>query len=99
MSDSEEKKRRKQIVKDLRKKENDDALAAMPMSKSDLKGLFDYLDDALSEPCDHTRKMTEAYLKSKGIATEKVFPWLDRYGGYCDCEVLANVEGAFEGFL
>jgi hypothetical protein len=31
----------------------------------------------------------------RGLAVEKTVPWLREQGGYCDCEVLANVEDRF----
>jgi hypothetical protein len=30
--------------------------------------------------------------RASGNDVETVFAWLDTHGGYCDCEVLANVE-------
>jgi len=66
--------------------------ARMPITKQQLKGLFDHLDGALIEGCDHTLRFTETYLRSQGLFEVTIFPWLKEYGGYCDCEVLANVE-------
>jgi hypothetical protein len=41
--------------------------------------------------------MTLDFLKEKGIKNiDKVVEWLNDKGGYCDCEVLANVEDMFE---
>lgn len=40
--------------------------------------------------------MTKAFLENKKLNTEAILPWLEEYGGYCDCEVLANVEESYE---
>ena len=37
-------------------------------------------------------RLTQQFLASRSILPESVIPWLGRYGGYCDCEVLDNVE-------
>ncbi|MCP4986377.1 MAG: DUF2695 domain-containing protein [Colwellia sp.] len=69
----------------------------MPISFKDLATLFNRLDEVLSnESCDHTPKITKAFLESKNLNIKKILPWLEEYGGYCDCEVLANVEESWE---
>ena len=45
-----------------------------------------------SRGCDHTRRLTRAWLESRGHDVGRVFEWLDAQGGFCDCEILANVE-------
>lgn len=70
----------------------------MPMSKSDLKALFDYLETQDSA-CDNTLKGTSEFLAAHSLDREKIVPWLQEHGGYCDCEVLANVESTFEVLL
>jgi hypothetical protein len=42
--------------------------------------------------CDHTRRLTQEFLERHGLPAERVLAWLDGNGGFCDCEVLANVE-------
>ncbi|ATQ78647.1 DUF2695 domain-containing protein [Massilia violaceinigra] len=65
----------------------------MPISREHLAGLFDHLDAALGrEPCQHTLRLTRLFLTSHSLPEATVVPWLGQYGGYCDCEVLANVE-------
>jgi hypothetical protein len=66
--------------------------AGMPLSHDDLRALFDHVDTALEfRGCDHTHRHTRAFLASRGLDEARVVPWLGEYGGYCDCEVLANV--------
>jgi hypothetical protein len=64
----------------------------MPISRPHLAELFAHLDGALKEGCDHTSRFTVAFLRSRGLPEATILPWLQDYGGYCDCEVLANVE-------
>ena len=69
------------------------APAALPMPVAELKALFDMLDvEFPRQGCDHTRRLTRAWLENRGHDVEKVFGWLDTQGGFCDCEILANVE-------
>ena len=69
-----------------------EAEAHMPVSRAHLAELFDHLDAALSSGCDQTLRLTRAFLQERELSENTVIPWLKSYGGYCDCEVLANVE-------
>ncbi|WOS41256.1 DUF2695 domain-containing protein [Xanthomonas rydalmerensis] len=66
--------------------------AALPLPKETLWALFDHLNDALADGCDHSLRLTTQFLASHGVAPESVIPWLGAHGGFCDCEVLFNVE-------
>lgn len=68
------------------------------MSRDNFKKLFDYLDSELREKgCDDTNRLTRSFLEQiDGVNTEEVLKWLANKGGYCDCEILANVEEQFE---
>lgn len=97
MKTNEEKDRQKQLRAELKRKEKERFLNSLPMSADHFKELFDYLDQQLEqEGCDDTLSLTESYLDEQGLEHEKVVSWLEEYGGYCDCEVLANVEEHFE---
>jgi hypothetical protein len=100
MSSKEEKQDRKKLLHSLRMNERESKIAQMPISTSQLKELFDYLDENLEEnECQHSLVLTEAYLKENSLPINSVISWLNQYGGYCDCEVLANVEDHFEDLL
>ena len=71
----------------------------MPISKEDLKALLDYLDTPNSPPCDHTLKKTLSFLKGRRLDLAKIVPWLKNYGGYCDCEVIFNVDGGLGEYV
>ena len=92
MPSKAEKERRSALLKATLKRENAKAESRMPITKPLLAALFDYLDNALETGCDHTLAHTRAFLKSHKIDETAVIPWLAEFGGYCDCEVLANVE-------
>jgi len=98
MPDKNEKERRKQILNDLNAKAKEEFESSLPMSRENFKLLFDYLDIELSEKdCDDTQTLTRAFLQEKEINNvAQVLHWLSEHGGYCDCEVLLNVEERFE---
>ena len=67
----------------------------MPLSKTDLKALFDWLDETADQGCDGTLRWTRHFLHAHGLPEGAIVDWLMDYGGGCDCEVLANVEEAW----
>ena len=58
-----------------------------------LEELGQHLDLTLrADSCDHTHRHTSCWLDAKGMRSQaKVIAALKKAGGYCDCEVLANV--------
>jgi hypothetical protein len=98
MADKIDKEKRKQILIDVRKKAREEFEKSLPMSLDNFKMLFDYLDNELQEKkCDDDHEITRACLNVIGVENaEKILGWLRAKGGYCDCEVLANVEEQFE---
>ncbi len=97
MVSKEEKKRRAALVEAQVQKDTENAIEKMPISFSVLAELFDHLDVELGEQgCDHTSKITQQFLKERNLNLKKILSWLEEFGGYCDCEVLANVEESWE---
>lgn len=96
--DKDEKARRKRILSELRQKQQQEFEQSLPIDREILANLFDYLDDQLEESgCDDTNILTATFLKNKKIENiEMVLDWLAENGGYCDCEILANLEEKFE---
>ena len=89
----EEKKQRKALRREMAKQERAKAQASMPISKSDLKDLFDHLDQELAKgDCDESLRFTREFLNNRGLPQEGIINWLGEHGGFCDCEVLANIE-------
>jgi len=98
MADKTEKQKRKQLLVNLRKKADDEFENSLPMSRESFKKLFDYLDIELNDKgCDDTNRLTKSFLTQIGAKNpEEILDWLADKGGYCDCEILANVEEQFE---
>ncbi|HLO43418.1 MAG TPA: DUF2695 domain-containing protein [Leadbetterella sp.] len=98
MPDKSEKERRKQIMDDLKNKADQKFESSLPMSRDNFKKLFDHLDTLLSDKdCDDTNSLTNTFLLQSNIENvNEILHWLADHGGYCDCEILANVEEQFE---
>jgi len=96
MTSKTERERRKAIVHAIVQRQRAEAIAAMPISQGQLFQLFDYLDSALENGCDHSLRLTRQFLQANGLPEAAIIPWLGNYGGHCDCEVLANVEEAWQ---
>ena len=89
MPDKNEIERRKQIARNLRLKARQDFENNLPTSRENFEALFDHLHDTL--------KFSVAFLQSLKLDNiEAITKWLGENGGYCDCEVLANVEEKFD---
>jgi Protein of unknown function (DUF2695) len=88
-----DKNRKKDLRVRWRESQRAQARAEFPLPPDELKAMFDRLDAELPDQgCDHTRRLTGLWLEGRGHDAAPVFAWLDRHGGFCDCEVLANVE-------
>ena len=92
-----DKQQRKKLLREAKLKAMEDAAEALPLSNTQFKALFDMLDERLPiDGCDHTRRLTIAHIHSEGLPETETLEWLTENGGYCDCEVLANSEEAWE---
>lgn len=97
MSEQSDQDKRKEILRQLKQKEKTDFFNSLPMYKDSFRELFDFLDKNLGDGCDDDLTLTTKFLEDKGIKNiEQIIVWLKHNGGYCDCEVLANVEERFE---
>ena len=93
-----EKDRRRAIRRDLKGRERAQFITSIPASKADIRDLLDYLDSS-DEPCDHSLSHTLGFIRERGLPEQKVVAWLEEYGGYCDCEVIFNVEDAWDQMI
>jgi hypothetical protein len=87
----DERRRRRAILHELKDKERSQFISSVPMPAAAVRELFDYLERG-DDPCDNTLNQTLGFLKERGFQAERIVPWLEEHGGFCDCEVLANVE-------
>ena len=94
----DEKKRRKAILQNLKNKERTQFADSLPASEFEIKALFNYLDKTL-EDCDDTLHQTICFIRERNMPEEKVISWLNEHGGFCDCEVLANVEDEYNQMI
>jgi hypothetical protein len=85
-----DKQHRKATLKQWKQAERAQLVAGMPLSPEHLHRLLNYLDGNL-KACDHTTKLTTMFLHSERLEKDTVLSWLGKHGGYCDCEVLANL--------
>lgn len=93
-----EKSKRKEILKAIKEKELAEFRQNLPMPEDKFIRLFELLDAELhSHGCDHDLKLTEQILLNLDVKDVlSVLAWLEEQGGYCDCEVMMNVEEKFE---
>lgn len=97
MPSFEEKQRRKALIDQLKETSRAVRLAELPMPKEKVAVYFAYLDQVLSEQgCDDTLRFTKQFATNNHLEFHLMKQWLSKYGGYCDCESLANVEDSFE---
>ena len=98
MPDKKEVERRKQIAREKKFESRQEFEKSLPMSSENFKSLFDYLDKQLTKNgCDHNFKFSLNYLQSLELNNiDNIIKWLGENGGYCDCEILANVEDKFD---
>ena len=88
-----EKERRSKIKRELKQKEEQKILDALPISIDGLQKCFDFLDKKLSEKgCDNTFKFTFGFIEQNNLPKNDLIQWFSDNGGFCDCEILMNVE-------
>jgi hypothetical protein len=93
MSDPTEKQRRKELKREYKAKERDAILSSLPVSSEAIAGLFDHVDTQLqNDDCDDTLRISIEFAEESNWDVDGVVEWLRSNGGYCDCEVLMNVE-------
>jgi len=94
------KKRQLENWSQLSGEERERYLESLPATREEIEDLFDYLDKRLQdESCVHNLRFTMQFLMEKRLNMPRVMSWLNENGGYCDCEVLQNIETRwFEAF-
>lgn len=92
--DKDEKKR---LQRELRSQQRASLRDSLPMTPTDFHEMLDMVDVGLqSQNCDHTKRLTAAWLEQKGHDVPTIVQWLEEHGGYCDCEILANIGDIIE---
>lgn len=90
-------KRKRELAKGYRAAQRKAIRESFPLSVAALREIFEMLDERLvREACDHSLRHTTGWLTSRQLEPEPVIRWFNEKGGFCDCEVLANVEDTVE---
>ena len=89
----DEQRHRKALVQKWRDQVRASKEAALPITRSELGALFDWLSEHNSaDSCDNTLRDTKQFIREHDLPQESTIAWLMENGGGCDCEVLANIE-------
>ncbi|WP_321476174.1 DUF2695 domain-containing protein [uncultured Paludibaculum sp.] len=98
MLDNAERQRRKLVLSELKAAERAKAEAMLPASRQQLKALIDWVDGHLEDGYDHSLRYTVEYIRTNDLDEPGTLEWLRKHGGYCDCEVVMNVEDSCPAF-
>jgi hypothetical protein len=89
----EENARRKQLKDDYLRAKQAASAALMPLDRAQLESLLRHADAVVAAGgCDQSRTATDAWAEQQGIELEPLHRGLEEYGGFCDCEVVMNVD-------
>jgi hypothetical protein len=100
MSERLDKNSRKAALDRWKAEQQAAARAKLPLPNERMQALFDMLDSNFPvKGCDHTLRLTRAWLEAEGLPVEPVVAWLNENGGNCDCEALANAEEAWRNAI
>lgn len=98
MVEKSEKERRRALKKEFKDKERELIFSSLPVSPDALTGLFDHVEVRVQEnDCDETLRFSIEFAEQSYWEVNKITEWLRANGGYCDCEVLMNVEELVNG--
>ena len=70
--------------------QNLEGLDKCPISRQQLRELFEFLDRTNPEPCTLRLKESYAFLQERGLEIEQTLKWFLANGAKCDCEVIMN---------
>jgi hypothetical protein len=89
----DDKARRKRLKDEYLRAQQAASAARMPLSRPQLAALLAHVDAAvLAGGCGHTLEVTDAWAVSHDVDLERLHGGLEEYGGFCDCEVVMNVD-------
>lgn len=87
-----DKNKKKELMRKYAQEQKNAFVNSLPFSKDLFGLLFDYLDEMLDKDgCDNTLKYTMKFLNDNKLPVDTSLEWMKDNGGYCDCEVLANI--------
>ena len=93
MADSPDAELRKLFRDAYRSAERASRAVNIAVDQAQLADLLNYVDEQLVEkPCDHTTRHTDRWAESHGVNSAELARGLWELGGYCDCEIVVNVQ-------
>lgn len=93
MPSKEEKARRKRVAAELARAEQAAHATHMPLDRPQLEAVLDHLERHVGlVGCDHSTSATQSWARERDVAVPGLLRGLAKYGGYCDCEVVMNVD-------
>ncbi|MCV7195916.1 DUF2695 domain-containing protein [Mycobacterium angelicum] len=93
MATSPDKERRKQLRDAYKRAEREAGPKLTQIDYEQLEDLLDYVEEQFDEqPCDHSTRHAERWAESHHIQWAELAQELQEFGGYCDCEIVMNVE-------
>ncbi len=87
---------KKVLLRQYRQAQAEQFRESLPMGVELFVALFAKLEQM--EDCAGDLRQTVAFLEEHRILGEPILDWLMEHGGGCDCEVLNNVQEAFEEY-
>jgi hypothetical protein len=91
--------RSRELKKAWKAEQQRSAEANLPIAKARLLDLFQSIEVRLeADPCDHSLRHTQTWAVENGIDFESLRSWAEEFGGFCDCEVVANVPSSNPAF-
>ena len=82
----------KELLRQFKQQEHTTARARLRLTPEQLDALHAYLETAGEDASgDRTPRFTEAWARQNGLPVDRLLEAFGEFGGYCDCEVLANV--------
>ena len=72
-----------------------EGLDKCPISRQQLRELFEFLDRPNPEPCTLRLKESYAFLQERGLEIEQTLKWFLANGAKCDCEVIMNTANRY----
>jgi Protein of unknown function (DUF2695) len=89
----DDKARRKRLKDEYLRAQQAASAVRMPLGRGQLGALLTHVDAAVdADGCDHTLRATDVWAMSNDVDLERLREGLEAYGGFCDCEVVMNVD-------
>ncbi|WP_104524549.1 DUF2695 domain-containing protein [Blastococcus atacamensis] len=93
MTSEAEKARRKQLKDDYLRAEQAASAAFMPLDRPQLESLLEHVDAAVAaDGYDHSPRAADDWARQHDVDLDRLHEGLTEFGGYCDCEIVMNVD-------